>query len=323
MRKILLATTALVAVAGISAANAEVSLSGNSAISYSSHSDDQTNGSGVNDTAMGSDSDLGASWSETTDTGLSLSVSWDVDANDSTGSISGDFGTIAWADAGDSDGAAASGDADTVEDGGYTGDVTITHDGTFGGSGGNISYTSPTVSGFTFTVGQGDAGLASTADESSYSIGYAATVNGADVSIGYAVANVASADDADASEKTDFTSLNGSVTVGDLTVSVASNKAKAVRGDDNASAGGHDITGSRFGVSYALTDSLSLTAQSASVSGTDIADDYKYDESSYGAAYTIASGVDLYGSFTDYSQSGTTGTTSSGTGTVVKLTVSF
>ena len=323
MRKILLASTALIAVSGISAASAEISLSGNSAFSYKAHSDNRSNGTGVNDTAFSSDSDLGLSYSTTTDSGLSVSVSWDIDANDSTGSIGGDFGTIAWADAGDSDGAAAASDADPVEDGGYTGDTTITHDGAFGGDGGNISYTSPSFNGFEFTVGQGDAGLASAADESSYSIGYSASVNGADVSVGYAAASVASAYDNASSEKADYTSLNASVTVGDVTVDVASNKSKAVRGDDNASAGGHDITGTRFGVSYALTDTIGLTAQSVSVDGTDIAADYKYDESSYGIEYNIASGVDLYGSFTDFSQSGTTGTNTSGTGTVIKLEVTF
>ncbi len=42
MRKILLATTALVAVAGVSAANAEISLSGGYDFEYTSVSDDQT-----------------------------------------------------------------------------------------------------------------------------------------------------------------------------------------------------------------------------------------------------------------------------------------
>ena len=42
MRKILLASTALVAVAGISAASAEISLSGSADFSYTSISDDVT-----------------------------------------------------------------------------------------------------------------------------------------------------------------------------------------------------------------------------------------------------------------------------------------
>ena len=41
MRKILLASTALVAVAGISAASAEISLSGGTDVSYTTVSDDQ------------------------------------------------------------------------------------------------------------------------------------------------------------------------------------------------------------------------------------------------------------------------------------------
>ena len=41
MRKILLASTALVAVAGISAASAEISFSGDTDVTYTSISDDQ------------------------------------------------------------------------------------------------------------------------------------------------------------------------------------------------------------------------------------------------------------------------------------------
>ena len=59
MRKILLASTALVAVAGVSAATAEISLSGGYDFTYTSVSDNQTDSAtaGENGTSMGSDID--------------------------------------------------------------------------------------------------------------------------------------------------------------------------------------------------------------------------------------------------------------------------
>ena len=66
MRKILLASTALVAVAGISAASAEISLSGGTDVSYTSVSDDQTDNAtaGENGNSMASDTDLAASYQQ-------------------------------------------------------------------------------------------------------------------------------------------------------------------------------------------------------------------------------------------------------------------
>ena len=82
-----------------------------------------------------------------------------------------------------------------------------------------------------------------------------------------------------------------------------------------------------MGVTYAVTDSLTLEAASVAASGTTAGSaDYKYDESAYGIAYTIATGLTLTASYSDWTESGTgasTGVDVSGTGTTVKLAVSF
>ena len=74
MRKILLASTALVAVAGVSAASADghISLSGGTDVSYTTVSDDQSDNAtaGENGNSIASDTDLAASWSTTTDLSL-------------------------------------------------------------------------------------------------------------------------------------------------------------------------------------------------------------------------------------------------------------
>ena len=101
MRKILLASTALVAVAGISAASAEISLSGNTAWGYNSWSDDASDTGGNNNNKILSDTDLGASYSTTTDSGLAITASYDIDADESGATIGGDWGTLSWSDGGD------------------------------------------------------------------------------------------------------------------------------------------------------------------------------------------------------------------------------
>ncbi|MBT5574184.1 MAG: hypothetical protein HOJ97_02250, partial [Alphaproteobacteria bacterium] len=102
------------------------------------------------------------------------------------------------------------------------------------------------------------------------------------------------------------------------------------RVDDNASDDGYaDYRTNNFGVTYAISDTLSVVAQTSAVKGdqgsaTGAATDYKYDATSYGLDYTIATGVALTASFTDYTQSGTNaGSSISGTSTMVRVKVSF
>ncbi len=327
MRKILLATTALVAVAGVSAANADVSFSAGSAFIYTTSSDDVTDNTtaGDNGNSYGADTTMSASWSSTTDSGLSISM--DIDLTDMTAgsSIGGDFGTIRFDDGGGGAGDAGAGDADVTPDA-STGTNTFDFTGGESINGGAISYTSPDFNGFNFSVGTTNGGTTSTADETSMSVTYAASVNGADVSLGYASGNTGASNSATTTVGVDATSLNASIGVGDITISLAQNKVSADNQADNNTTQ-YDISSDEFGVAYALTDAIALSASSTAVSGTATGTaaagvDYKHDQSSYGIAYTVASGVTLSGTFTDFTNSNGT-TDVSGTATVVKLAVSF
>ena len=72
-----------------------------------------------------------------------------------------------------------------------------------------------------------------------------------------------------------------------------------------------------------MTDSLTLQAASVAAEGTISGTaGYKYDESAYGVMYTVASGMTLAASYSDYSQVGGSGAVS-GTGTTVQLKVAF
>lgn len=328
MRKILLATTALVAVAGVSAANADVSFSAGSAFIYNTSSDDDSTDNataGDNGNSFGSDTTMSGSWSSTTDSGLTISM--DIDFTDLTAgtSIAGDFGTIRFDDGGGGAGDAGAGDADVTPDS-SNGDNSFDFTGGESINGGAISYTSPDLNGFNFSVGSTNGGSASNADETSVSVTYSASVNGADVSLGYATGSTGAADGESTSDDLSATSLNGSVTFGDITVTMANNKVSANNADDNKTTE-YDISSNGYGIEYALTDSIALSASSVAVTGTDAGTatagvDYKHDQSSYGIAYTVASGVTLSGTFTDFTNSNGT-TDISGTATVVKLAVSF
>lgn len=324
MRKILLASTALVAVAGISAASAEISFSGSADFTYTSISDDVTDNAtaGENGTNMTADSQLAASYSTTTDTGLAISVAYDVDANSGDWSIAGDWGTFTFDEGSEAMGTGM-GDADSVSN--MTFGMTPDYDGAEAIGGGEIAY-SNTVGPISFAIGFGDPGTGNAANETSYGVSYSASVNGADVSLGYAAANAGASNTAVASTDLSASSMNVGVTVGSIGVAMAQNATKTDRNDDNASgAGTTDMKSTNFGLTYAVSDSLSLEAASRAATGT-IAGDatYKYDESAYGVAYTVASGVKLTVSYSDFTQSGGTAITdTSGSATMVDLSVSF
>ena len=325
MRKILLASTALVAVAGISAASAEISLSGGTDVSYTSVSDDGTDNAtaGENGNSMASDTDLKAAWSTTTDSGLAISVNYDIDADSGDASITGDWGTFSFDDGNEAMGVGG-GDADSVSNMGIVGDNTILYSGGEAINGGIIAY-SNSIGGIEFGVGMGNGGTASAADETSYGVSYSSSVNGADVSVSYAAANTGAANTADDSADLSASSMAVDVTVGAISVAMAQNAQKADQNDDNTSgANQQDVKSTNFGVTYAVTDSLTLEAASVAAEGTIAGNaDYKYDESAYGIAYSVASGVTLMASYSDFTQSGGGGTDVSGSGTTVKLAVSF
>ncbi len=326
MRKILLASTALVAVAGVSAASADghITFSGGADFEYISISDDQTDNTtaGENGTSMGTTGDLAAAWSTTTDTGLAITVDFDIDSPEAKMTIAGDWGTFTF-DQGDSAMGTGGGNADSVSNMRFG--MAATYEGEESIGGGDIAY-SNTIGPISFAIGMGDGGTGSEANETSYGVSYSASVNGADVTLGYAAASTGSATSAVGSTDLNASSMNLDVTVGSIGVSMAQNAEKTDRNDDNASgAGTTDMDSTNFGVTYAVSDSLTLQAASVAASGT-IAGDatYKYDESAYGISYNVATGLDLKVSYSDFTQSGGAAITDvSGSATMVELSVSF
>ena len=96
MRKILFATTALVALGGISAASADISVSGKASHNFVSGSG---TGYSSDSQSMATTVDFGLSGSNTLDNGMTVAGGIDLDEggyDDSGWTLSGDFGTLAF-----------------------------------------------------------------------------------------------------------------------------------------------------------------------------------------------------------------------------------
>ena len=148
MRKILLASTALVALTSVSAMAADVSISGSSEIVL-----DMGDSATADQSSFATENDIAINFTNTTDSGITTSMSYGMDDADNTAddlvvSISGDFGTISYTGVGARDDHAltardneASGTAEentgTLPTGTYTGAIP--------GLGTTLTYALPSI----------------------------------------------------------------------------------------------------------------------------------------------------------------------------------
>ena len=103
MRKVLLTTTALFALGGISAATADVNISGKLIQRYNQWSDDDVSASGANNSSMSNDLQLWIQSSSTLDNGMTVGGNIRLRGN-GVGTpddrnyvvIGGDFGSVTW-----------------------------------------------------------------------------------------------------------------------------------------------------------------------------------------------------------------------------------
>ena len=149
MRKVLLATTALVAVAGVTAANADISISGNYEWEYTTNDAGTTWGDDghINITAVNA-ADNGMTWTAKSVITNSSDAGAQVNAEAAYISVEGDFGKIVLGDMDDSAASAmdgALGRNNDIETQGGLGDA----DTAIGiGAAADITWMSPSMSGF-------------------------------------------------------------------------------------------------------------------------------------------------------------------------------
>ena len=309
MRKVLLATTALVAMGGVSAASADISISMSSEFKYSSYSDNS--GSSTDKDSYASTQDMTVTGSAAFDNGMSGSVTIDMDEGgnaDGGFSITGDFGTVAFNDMGYDGGSSADVTADeasylpvTWNSGTASSEIQMPADEQIPEA--TLSWAAPAVSGFTISAGLVDGGTGD--DGSILGIGYTVEAGATTVALKM---------DTYSKGTTDVTSLGAVVTAGDFVLTLASN--------NNEIGTTSDRTGDAMGVTYAVSDTLTVQAYSGTTDDSTAAS-YKITDTGVGATYTITPGMTV--SITNNSVEATTdaGVKTTTDGTALALNVTF
>ena len=304
MRKVLFATTALVALGGVSAASADISVGGSASWTMTSGSGD---GYETDSQSYATTVDFGISGSSTLDNGMT--VAGGLDLHEATGAIddsgftvSGDFGTLGFG--GYAEAAFGAMAIDVTADEGnalsaaYTallpGDEAIDH--------ADVSLKLPAISGATIMVGMSD-GDTDDGDGTQAGISYTMDAGGMGVTVAYAASSTGEAD-------TDDSQIAAKVTAGDAAVTIISGESG-------------DYSNSGVGVTYALNDSLSVQAYTGSTE-LDTNSAYEVKDTGIGFTYTVTPGMSISVTSNDWSgKDGTAANAESGTTTKLALDVTF
>ena len=268
MRKILLASTALVALTSVSAMAADVTISGSASLIYKTDDNNEpSNGDTGSASTMSSETDVNISFSNTTDSGLTATLNAGFDesdvTDDATATISGDFGAIKIALA------PASG-----VDANYVVSYDETYDkagegtggeayGLGGANGESIGYQLPSiVDGLTLAVQHSN-------EDDSESFGYGASFDAGVAKLGYAKMS---------NNTTDYTSINLSGSVSGLGFGIEQNKIEEGTSQDEATL---------WGISYSM-DAITLAYESGSAENeSGDVEDY----SQIAVSYAVAPGI--------------------------------
>ena len=321
MRKILLATTALVAAGGISAASADISITGSSSFNYVTNSvsgdlaEAKTEERDMNTTV-----DFVIKGSKMLDNGMLATSQMDLhEQGDNTiddfgFTLGGDFGTFGFGGlANDAHGKIETdmtADEGTSIDKEYYGinevtDSQVPHS--------DVSFTSPDIAGFKFALGMTDGNTAgkteSDGDGSQVGVTYTFPIGDAmSATLGYNKHSVGT-------ESGDASSTGAAITMGDMVFKVASHSKQT---KDHG-----DVTATTFGATYAITDSLTVQAYTGDAESNKN-DDYDMSDTAYGLTYTITPGMNVSLTHNDYSaENGEKLHAVDGTRTAIALDLSF
>jgi hypothetical protein len=332
MRKVLLTTTALVALGGVSAASA-LDISGFQRFIYSTWDDTaSTETGGANDSELVNYMRFQFNHDVTTDSGLNIGMYSRIN-NASDGSyehigISGDFGTFS---VGNYDTAGGNMYTSLLYDGKYVDDI----DQTFAAGSGDLagstaaaqldeastyamSYTLPSIAGFTLQVSQGESGTASEADVTEIGASYSTEMNG----VGIRLAAVSSKGDdstGTANDKQENQDMGVTLSFDGITVRASSANNEKIGTDGVADV---DIETKEYSIDYKAADGLDVAVISfSSKDKMDTTNNPKVDQTIFAARYTLAPGVLAYASYADFDYEGSTN--NSGSQTNIGLRVNF
>ena len=319
MRKVLFATTALVALGGVSAASADISVSGSAEFQYDSWSGSSATSNSTNDTSLKPTTDFSISASKVLDNGMTISARTFQDgAADGAASfaeqgfsIIGDFGKLGFAS--DEDGDAFATALDITDDEGYNNDGTTIS--SFKPSdewiaSAEVSYKTPTVNGFTASIGMADG---SYTDTTVGGVSYATALGAANVTLKYAFESAAKA--TSTSTSVDESSMGAVLSMGGATLTLAQQSSEY--GDSS-----YDYQSNGAAIAYAVSSTLTVEAFSGETTNDGSTDaNFKFKETGYGLTYTITDGLSLSLTNNTWDQDGTTD--EDGTNTAVAIDLSF
>ena len=306
MRKVLLATTALVAMGGVSAASADITLSASSEFQYITNSGTGTTPLAAEDRDVATQVDFGLAASAALDNGMTVAAGLDLDedpaaaVDDSGFTLSGDFGTIGFG--GYAEAAHGGMSTDVTADEGWTlhanykkpADEYIAHS--------DLSLKLPAVSGVTLSVGMSD-GATSSADGTQAGLSYTMAAGSMTVTVGYATSSTGAAD-------SDATSTGVKVVAGNTTVVAAVNET-----------GKH--SGNSVGITYKVSDVLTVQAYTGTMEKSDVSA-YEAKDTGIGFSYTVTPGLTLAVTQNDFSGKGdATAGAEDGSRTAITLNASY
>jgi len=314
MRKILLASTALVAFGTISANAADVTITGTSDWHYINY-DNTSNSGAQNGSLFDYDNDVDITFSTTTDSGLSMSFKYGLQedgVDDQYFNLSGDFGALQLSN--NADGVADSAMDETVADNYSSLSPGLAMHGADLADN-TIMYTLPSMAGLTLKAHYQDAGVTTKGDNTGFLAEYTADMAGGTVKAQY----ISSAtDDTGASGDqtgTESTSLGLRFAFTDFQVT-ASQHEKSI----NTSA--YEYKNDVIDVKYTGIEGVSISA--FTLSGGDAQNtSYDFNQSAASVTYTIATGLTASVTLTDSEVTTSAGVKSNDDSTVLNIKATF
>jgi len=324
MRKLLLTSSALVAAASISSyATADVSVTGAFEWTYSSTSSNITATDGD---AMGVNNELTIKFTNKTDSGLTLTGVYDIDADASAAdeswmSIGGGFGTLTLGKESSVNDAFGIGEHDLIAEDLSVVQASATISANAGESGAQktnkLIYVTPAMGGFKAGYSLTDTGASGTTDQIAMGASYSMPLAGGSMTIKY---NKQTTDGTTTTE-TEGSNYGVNVTVGAASIIVAHGERTLGTADD--------ITATGLGVKYDLGGGMTIAATTMKaeddkeVSGTQ---GEEYAANLAEVVYSVAPGLSAKVTYLDYDYKAggeTEATNDSGSKTQFTLSASF
>jgi len=318
MRKLLLGTTALAAAFTLSAtanvAVADVAISGSYEFNYKSQSSNITT---LDGTTFGTDSEVVLSFTNKTDSGLTIGMVTEIEADDTDSainegsmSISGGFGKLVL---GGNDGAANNYSTialsliqEEMMDAGNSASISMKNTEVAGADATKVSYHLPAMGGLTAGASFTNASAAGNADTTEFGFKYAMDAGGAAITIGGGTQTIENT-----TQDKDVQNLGLVVVSGDVSFGLSQGSYEASSQDETATSAA---------VSFKVSDVMTVGAHT-----TEVEDDSTSEELQVtGAelAYTIAPGLSAVINVEDYDYKvGTSSGNTADSGTSSKLTI--